>query len=188
MVNATASRLLLGFLLAACALIALPDAAGAATKRMRKGQCAGAHLQPTAGNLARIRAAVLCLHNRTRAAHGLPRLTEHPKLRAAAAGHSGHMVADGFFAHVTPAGTGMAERILRTGYAGRRAWTVGENIAWGTGELATAAQVQRAWMASPDHRANILRREFREFGIGIAIGAPGGQDGATYTADYGARR
>ena len=27
-------------------------------------------------------------------------------------------------------------------------------------------------MTSPGHKANILRRQFREIGIGIAIGAP----------------
>ena len=46
-------------------------------------------------------------------------------------------------------------------------------------------------MSSPGHKANILRRQFREIGIGIALGAPvdaGGLDGATYTADFGVRR
>ena len=46
-------------------------------------------------------------------------------------------------------------------------------------------------MDSPGHRANILRRQFREIGIGIALGAPvgaGGLHGATYTADFGVRR
>ena len=58
-----------------------------------------------------------------------------------------------------------------------------------TGDLATAAEIHRAWMDSPGHRANILRPQFREIGIGIALGAAGaGPDGATYTADFGARR
>ena len=85
----------------------------------------------------------------------------------------------------------MADRILRTGYARDQGWSLGENIAWGTGGLATAAEIHRAWMRSPGHKANILRRQFREIGIGIAIGAPvdaGGLDGATYTADFGVRR
>jgi uncharacterized protein YkwD len=46
-------------------------------------------------------------------------------------------------------------------------------------------------MRSPGHKANILRRQFREIGIGIALGAPedvDGQPGATYTADFGVRR
>ena len=138
-----------------------------------------------------MRAAVLCLHNRERGARGLPLLRESAKLRRAAEGHSGDMVASGFFAHDSPVGADMADRILGTGYARDQGWSLGENIAWGTGSLATAAEIQRAWMDSPGHRANILRRQFREIGIGIAVGAPvdaGGLDGATYTADFGVRR
>jgi uncharacterized protein YkwD len=138
-----------------------------------------------------VRAAVLCLHNRVRAGHGLPLLKGSAKLRRAAVGHSDDMVAEGFFAHESPSGTDMAERILSTGYAAGQGWSLGENIAWGTGSLATAAEIQHAWMESPGHRANILRRQFREIGIGIAVGAPvdaGGMQGATYTADFGVRR
>jgi uncharacterized protein YkwD len=191
MVHVKASHLLLVFVLAACALIALPDVSSAAAKRMRKAQCADTQVQPTRGNVGAVRAAVLCLHNSERASRGLPRLTEHAKLREAAARHSDHMVADRFFAHDSPGGAGMADRILRTGYAGSRGWSLGENIAWGTGDLATAAAIQRAWMQSPGHRANLLRRDFREIGIGIAIGAPveqRGPNGATYTTDFGVRR
>ncbi len=185
-----APRLLLAFVLAACLVVALPSAADAA-KRKRTLECSHTGVQPAAGNLGEVRAAVLCLHNRERAAHGLPLLRENAKLRRAAEGHSSAMVADRFFAHDSPSGADMADRILRTGYARGQGWSLGENIAWGTGSLGTAAEIQRAWMESPGHRANILRRQFREIGIGIAVGAPvdaGGLDGATYTADFGVRR
>ena len=185
-----ARRLLLAFVLAACVVVALPSAADAA-KRKRTGECTHTAVQPAAGNLADVRAAVLCLHNRERAEHGLPPLRENAKLRRAAEGHSGDMVAGRFFAHESRAGADMTDRILRTGYARGQGWSLGENIAWGTGSLATAAEIQRAWMESPGHRANILRRQFRDIGIGIALGAPvaaGGLDGATYTADFGLRR
>ena len=45
-------------------------------------------------------------------------------------------------------------------------------------------------MESAGHRENILRPSFREIGIGIELGVPagGGGSGATYTADFGARR
>jgi uncharacterized protein YkwD len=186
-----APRLLLAFVLAACVIVVLPAASADAGKRKRSGECANTGLQPAPGNLGAVRAAVLCLHNRERAAHGLPALRENGKLRQAAKGHSGDMVAHGFFAHDSPSGADMADRILGTGYARGEGWSLGENIAWGTGSLATAAEIQRAWMSSPGHRENILRREFREIGIGIAVGAPvggGGLDGATYTADFGVRR
>ena len=109
----------------------------------------------------------------------------------AAEGHSADMVEAQFFAHDGPDGTDMVDRILGTGYARGQGWSLGENIAWGTGNLGTAREIHNAWMRSPGHKANILRRQFREIGIGIALGAPvdaRGQDGATYTADFGVRR
>jgi uncharacterized protein YkwD len=185
-----APRLLLFFVLAACIVVLLPAATADARKPRQAGECTYTGVQPTPGNLAQVRAAVLCLHNRERAAHGLPALRENARLRRAAKSHSGDMVAREYFAHDSLGGPDMAERILGTGYARGRGWSLGENIAWGTGNLATAAEIQRAWMNSPGHRDNILRREFREIGIGVAVGAPvgGGDDGATYTADFGVRR
>jgi len=196
MVRATAPRLLL-VLCSALLLLALPASAtaakdGAKRKASSAQQCSGTDVMPDAGNLDEVRAAVLCLHNRERAERGLPLLKEHAKLRQAAAGHSDDMVAGRYFSHDAPDGDDMVDRILRTGYArGAAAWSLGENIAYGTGDLATAAQIHRAWMRSPGHRANILRRQFREVGIGIVLGAPvdaRGQAGATYTADFGLRR
>jgi uncharacterized protein YkwD len=185
-------RLLLAFVLAACVVVVLPATSADAAKRKRaQTACVNTGVQPAPGNLRVVRAAVLCLHNRERAAHGLPALRENAKLRQAAKGHSGDMVARGFFAHESSSGADMADRILGTGYARGQGWSLGENIAWGTGSLATAAEIERAWMESPGHRDNILRREFREIGIGIALGAPvdaGGLGGATYTADFGVRR
>ncbi len=195
MAHAKAPRLLASLCAAVlCGLLALPAGATAASgspKAKRSQQCANTELVPDAGNVAAVRAAVLCLHNRERGARGLAPLREQAKLRQAAEGHSADMVEQGFFSHDSPGGADMADRILRTGYARDQGWSLGENIAWGTGGLATAAEIHRAWMRSPGHKANILRRQFREIGIGIAIGAPvdaGGLDGATYTADFGVRR
>ena len=185
-----APRLLLFFVLAACVVVVCPPATADAAQRKR-AECANTTLQPAPGHIGDVRAAVLCLHNRERAARGLPLLKENVKLRRAAQGHSADMVASRFFAHESPSGADMADRILGTGYAQGQGWSLGENIAWGTGSLGTAAEIQRAWMSSPGHRANILRRQFREIGIGIAVGAPvdaGGLQGATYTADFGVRR
>jgi uncharacterized protein YkwD len=197
MAHAKAPRILL-LLCAAALLVLAPPATAPAAKDGGKrnarsaSQCANADLMPDAGNLAAVRAAVLCLHNRERAERGLAPLKEHARLRDAAEGHSADMVAGGYFSHDARDGDDMVDRILRTGYArGAGAWSLGENIAYGTGSLATAAQIHRAWMRSPGHKANILRRQFREIGIGIVLGVPvdaRGQAGATYTADFGVRR
>ena len=170
------------------ALAAMLAPAGA-----QASECANTHLKPTAANVQAVRTAILCLHNAERARHGLPKLRENWRLRSAATSHSARMVLSHFFEHTTPGGLTMVERIRKHGYSsGAQAWSIGENIAWGSGRLATAAQIQRAWMNSPGHRANILERSFREIGIGIAPGVPvhlsAAQSGATYTTDFGFRR
>ena len=44
-------------------------------------------------------------------------------------------------------------------------------------------------MASPGHRANILKRAYREMGVGLVLGVPvSDAAGATYTVDFGVRR
>jgi uncharacterized protein YkwD len=193
MAHAKSPRLVVALCAALCALLVLPAAGSAASgaSKAKRAECANTELVPDAANVATVRAAVLCLHNRERSARGLAPLKEHAKLREAAEEHSVNMVEGSFFSHDSPGGADMADRILGTGYARNQGWSLGENIAWGTGDLATAAEIHRAWMRSPGHKSNILRRQFREIGIGIAIGAPvdtGGLDGATYTADFGVRR
>ena len=85
----------------------------------------------------------------------------------------------------------MVDRLTRTGYMrGARAWTVGENLAWGSGTRSTPREIVAAWMHSPGHRANILQRRFREIGIGVVFDSPRGSSAtaATYTTTFGARR
>jgi uncharacterized protein YkwD len=179
--------------LALAALLAPAGAQARPEAKTSQNGCANTNVKPTRANLELVRAAVLCLHNRERSHHGLPRLRENPLLRRAAERHTDNMVSERFFDHTSPSGSTMVERIRRTGYTKRaRSWALGENIAWGSGSLATAAQIHRSWMKSPGHRANILQRSFREIGIGIESGLPvrlsAAQSGATYTTDFGFRR
>jgi uncharacterized protein YkwD len=86
----------------------------------------------------------------------------------------------------------MLSRIKATSYLrNAQRWTVGENLAWGTGTLATPRATVEAWMRSADHRANLLDRGFDDVGIGIATGAPttldDGETGGTYVTDFGRR-
>jgi uncharacterized protein YkwD len=166
------------------------DSRAAVRARAAEQPCADADLMPTAGNGDAVRGAILCLHNQIRAQRGLPLLHENPRLRRAADAHSQDMVDNRFFEHTTPSGVTMVQRILRARYASNRVgWSFGENLAWGTGSLSTPRGVVDAWMASAGHRANILKRSYREIGIGVVTGIPsGGHDGATYTADFGVIR
>jgi uncharacterized protein YkwD len=174
----------------AAALLAVPAAVAAEERALNGQECADADLAPAADNLDRVRAAILCLHNAVRADHDLPTLREHARLRKAAVGHSRNMVAGSFFEHTTPSGVTMVDRILRARYVKRnQGWAIGENLAWGTGSLSTARGAMQAWIDSPGHRANILRRSYRELGVGVVLGVPvSDAAGATYTVDFGVRR
>jgi uncharacterized protein YkwD len=176
----------------AVAALAAPASAPAAphARAAAARHCANTHLVPNRHNLRAVRAAILCLHNQVRASHYLPRLKFNGKLGKAAVGHSSSMVRGRYFDHTDPNGRTFVDRVLGAGYVGRhQGWALGENIAWGTGSLATPAAVMRAWMHSPGHRANILRGSYREVGIGIKLGVPtAGGSGATFTVDFGARR
>jgi uncharacterized protein YkwD len=152
--------------------------------------CANADLRPTRENVRQVRAAVLCLHNELREAQGLPRLRDNVKLRRAARSHAEDMVASRFFAHTTPGGVSMTDRIRRAGYMRSAGyWSIGENLAWGTGSFGTPRGAVQAWMNSTGHRANLLNPRFRHAGVGVAIGTPSsGGGGATFTVDFGVRR
>jgi uncharacterized protein YkwD len=99
------------------------------------------------------------------------------------------MVNDGYFDHTDPSGDTFVDRILGSGYVRRNAgWTLGENLAWGTGDLSSAKGLMDAWMASSGHKANILKKAYREVGVGIRTGVPTDEGvGATITADFGAK-
>jgi uncharacterized protein YkwD len=153
-------------------------------------ECADADLQPDGTNDDRIRAAILCLHNEIRAERGLPALRANTRLQDAAEGHTRNMVSRRFFDHTTPSGVTMVDRILRAHYTTRdEGWSLGENIAWATGTMATPRGIVKMWMQSPGHRANILKRAYREIGVGVVMGTPTGSSrGATYTTDFGVVR
>jgi uncharacterized protein YkwD len=133
----------------------------------------------------------MCLVNNVRAAHGLPALVDNDRLEQAAQGFAEQMVADDFFAHVAPSGLTLLDRLSASGYLAPSvtSYAIGENIAWGTGSLATPAAIVNAWVNSPGHLANILDRDFRDSAVGVAAAAPpslaDGLAGATYSQEFG---
>jgi uncharacterized protein YkwD len=161
-------------------LVILPATASAATA------CPGAGRSPAQLGPDAARTTTLCALNRERAAHGLRALRLDVRLTAAAQGHSDDMVAHRYFAHESRSGATFGTRIKHTGWTrNRRSWTIGENIAYGTGGSATPRAIAAAWMHSAGHRANILSGRFHAIGIGIATGTPDGDGGATYSTDFG---
>ncbi len=156
--------------------------------------CPGQDLLPTAATADAAEAATLCLVNRERRMHGLAALRPVASLTAAAGAYARRMATEDFFDHVSPGGSTFVTRIKRANYldGSVRSWSAGENIAWGTGRLATPEAIIAAWMASAGHRRNILTPSFTELGLGISAGAPqrGVADSraATYVNEFGQRR
>jgi len=135
---------------------------------------------------------VLCLVNRERAENGEPPLLLNGQLEKAAEGHNSEMLADDYFAHISPAGETPVERLkISTTYipGPKFGYVIGENLAWGTLYLSTPQAIVEAWIASPGHLANILEARYRETGIGVVPSVPsalsGGEPGATYAQEFG---
>jgi stress response protein SCP2 len=117
--------------------------------------------------------------NRERASAGLPPLQLEPRLGVAAQAHAEDMVGRRFFAHDTPDGRTVADRVLAAGYAYA---VVAENLAAGQ---RSPAEVVQGWMSSPGHRANILAPAVRQIGVGY-VG--GGEYGTTWVQVFGTPR
>ncbi|HEU5405638.1 MAG TPA: CAP domain-containing protein [Gaiellaceae bacterium] len=121
--------------------------------------------------------ALLKEMNAVRAAHGLPPLHSDAHLERAARSHTTTMLATGVFRHGA-----FGSRMRRFDVRGRVA---GENLAWGSGTRGSARAIVVAWLASPEHRANLLRRSFTRVGVGDRVGAFQGQaDAHVVTADF----
>lgn len=90
-----------------------------------------------------------------------PPLLPSSTLAVTADQHARDMVAHGYLAHRDLQGSRAEDRARRAGYLG----DVGENIAW---QAPDAAAALAAWMASPDHCANLLDARFQHTGVGIA--------------------
>jgi uncharacterized protein YkwD len=122
-------------------------------------------------------AGVLTAVNAARTAHGLRRLRLDLTLRSAARSHSADMLHRNYFAHGA-----FASRMAAFHVQGRQA---GENLAWGSGAYGRAAAMISEWLASPEHRANLLSPAFSRIGIGLVRGSFQGTAGATVvTADF----
>src|SRR5829696_2095000 len=151
--------------------------------------CANPDLTPAAASLPAVVQATLCLLNGERADHGLAPLVPNAKLAATAGAYAQDLVAGSYFSHTGRDGSGVLDRIERSGYIPADAgYILGENLAWGTGTLATPGSIMTAWMNSPGHRENILMPDYREIGIGVVVGNPAAPDGlgATYATEFGA--
>ena len=138
---------------------------------------AGAGLRATNSSAA---TSLLQAVNQTRVAHGLRPLKVDAHLVRAANAHSIEMLRGNYFAHGNFHGRMVAFRVL-----GPQA---GENLAWGNGPYASAQSIISEWLASPEHRANLLHAGWTRIGIGVTTGTFLGNGGSSVvTADFAGR-
>lgn len=104
------------------------------------------------------------LANAERSARQLPELKTSASLTAAAEAKAEDMAKRGYFSHEGPAGEQPWTWLVQNNYHYRAA---GENLAINFDD---SKLLDQAWMDSTTHRANILRSDFQEIGIGIARG------------------
>lgn len=135
---------------------------------------------------------VLAAVNNFRAAHGLGKLHESRALDRSARQHSLEMGKDGYFAHPSANGTSFWKRIRHYYVARHYAyWSVGENLLWSSPDV-SAGKALQMWLASPEHRANLMNPHWREIGVAAVhvTAAPGvykGLDVTIVTTDFGVR-
>ena len=117
--------------------------------------------------------------NRIRAARSLPAMRADRRLALAARWHSAYMLRTNFFGHHA-----FTWRIKR---ARARGPLFSENIAMAPGTTTDAHLVVQMWMASPPHRANLLRRGWRRIGLAAAVGPFQGTAASLITAEFAGR-
>jgi hypothetical protein len=104
------------------------------------------------------------LTNQNRQAEKLSTLTVNPLLNKVAELKAQDMANKGYFSHVSPEGREPWYWFQEVGYQYENA---GENLAI---DFTESADVTKAWMNSPTHRANIVKGAYTEVGTGIANG------------------
>jgi uncharacterized protein YkwD len=146
--------------------------------------------QIQAASLSQLESSVLDDINAFRAQHGLAKLRLNPELTTAARAHSHQMAQQGYFAHESADGSAFWKR-MRGYYQSAHSWSVGENLLWSSPGI-DGARALKMWLASPEHRKNLVNPSWREIGVSAVhvSQAPGvyhGQAVTIVTTDFGVR-
>ena len=113
---------------------------------------------------------LLDITNQKRQENGISPLTMHGSLSQAAANKASDMFSKNYWAHNSPDGTAPWAFIRAAGYNYVYA---GENLARG---FNNASDVVNAWMASSEHRKNMLSSNYQNVGFAVATGKLSGED------------
>ena len=112
---------------------------------------------------------LVLLTNQERAKEGIGPLTLNNQLSTSAHADAEYMFTKNYWAHIAPDGTTPWDFIKKSGYSYVYA---GQNLARGYN---TSSDVVNAWMASPDHRANMLSKNYEDVGFAVEKGTLTGE-------------
>jgi len=107
--------------------------------------------------------------NRQRVLNDRVPFTVNSKLEESAQKHAEDMASGKFVSHTGSNGSTITERIKSSGFmdgidTSTDYWDVGENV----GAYCSTSEVVGYWMDSPGHKANLLKEQYKEIGIGRA--------------------
>jgi uncharacterized protein YkwD len=122
---------------------------------------------------------LLLLTNKERQNAGVGSLVINDKLTQAASEKANDMLEYDYWAHNSPTGKTPWTFIKSAGYSYIYA---GENLARG---FSTPEDVIRAWMESPDHRANMLSSNYRDVGFAVKLGKLNGEETVLIVEEFG---
>jgi uncharacterized protein YkwD len=153
--------------------------------------------RPETFDAALLEREIVRLTNRLRRQQGRPALRGNAALTKTARSHSLEMARLDYFSHrsPTPERRSAQDRLAKSGLGFR---VLAENIAkeprvarfWSDGRLEwftwgdVAANAVRHWCESPGHRANLLRRDVTETGVGAARSTRDGRPYVYLTQDF----
>ncbi len=124
---------------------------------------------------------LLTLLNQERKQNGLASLSLSPQLTSAAQNKANDMIAKDYWAHNSTDGETPWDFIKAAGY---NYFYAGENLARGYN---TSPDVTNAWMASPDHRANMLSPNYTDVGFAVVTGKLTGEETVLVVEELGSR-
>ncbi len=122
------------------------------------------HINMTGGMATVLPGVLSAFTNDERQSQNLAILTVSPILNQAAEMKATDMATKGYFAHTSPEGKTPWYWLEKAGYNYQYA---GENLAI---NFSDSKDVANAWMASPTHKANIVKGNYKEIGTGVASG------------------
>lgn len=124
-----------------------------------------------------VQSEIIALTNEQRTLSQASTLAENALLNLSAQAKADDMAARGYFSHKGPDGKQPWAWIEGSGYDYQYA---GENLAV---RFVDSKDVITGWMASPTHRANIVKQTYTEIGVGIAQGMYKGEP-ATFVVQH----